>query len=59
MDPFDRSQGTVKGRVNHILTKLGTIGRTEATRIAIKRGLVSPSDLPRLECCALGSWLSS
>jgi hypothetical protein len=27
-----------------ILAKLGTNGRTKATRIAIKRGLVSPSD---------------
>lgn len=34
------SEGTVKGHVNHILAKLGANGRTEATRIAIKRGLV-------------------
>ena len=47
MDPFD-SQGTAKGRVKHILAKLGTNGRIEATRIAIKRGLVSPGDLSRL-----------
>lgn len=38
------SEGTVKGHVNHILAKLGANGRTEATRIAIKRGLVRPSD---------------
>lgn len=34
------SEGTVKGHVNHILAKLGANGRTEATRIAIKRGLI-------------------
>ena len=34
------SEGTVKGHVNHILAKLGVSGRTEATRIAMKRGLV-------------------
>ena len=34
------SEGTVKGHVNHILSKLGANGRTEATRIAMKRGLV-------------------
>jgi two-component system, NarL family, response regulator len=34
------SEGTVKGHVNHILAKLGANGRTEATRIAMKRGLV-------------------
>ena len=34
------SEGTVKGHVNHILAKLGASGRTDATRIAIKRGLV-------------------
>jgi hypothetical protein len=32
-----------------ILAKLGTNGRTEATRIAVKQGLFSPSHLPRLE----------
>jgi DNA-binding NarL/FixJ family response regulator len=30
----------VKGHVNHILAKLGANGRTEAARIALKRGLV-------------------
>jgi two-component system, NarL family, response regulator len=34
------SEGTVKGHVNHILAKLGANGRTEAARIAMKRGLV-------------------
>jgi DNA-binding NarL/FixJ family response regulator len=34
------SEGTVKGHVNHILAKLGASGRTEAARIAMKRGLV-------------------
>jgi two-component system NarL family response regulator len=34
------SEGTVKGHVNHILAKLGANGRTEAARIALKRGLV-------------------
>jgi two-component system NarL family response regulator len=34
------SEGTVKGHVNHILAKLGASGRTEAARIALKRGLV-------------------
>jgi two-component system NarL family response regulator len=34
------SEGTIKGHVNHILAKLGANGRTEATRIAMKRGLV-------------------
>ena len=34
------SEGTVKGHVIHILAKLGASGRTEATRVAIKRGLV-------------------
>jgi DNA-binding NarL/FixJ family response regulator len=47
MDPFD-SQGTVKG-VKYILANLGANSRTEATRIAVKHGLFSPSHLPRLE----------
>ncbi|MGA8223023.1 MAG: response regulator transcription factor [Candidatus Acidiferrales bacterium] len=34
------SEGTVKGHVNHILAKLGASGRTEAARIAMKRGIV-------------------
>jgi two-component system, NarL family, response regulator len=34
------SEGTIKGHVNHILAKLGANGRTEAARIAVKRGLV-------------------
>lgn len=34
------AEGTVKGHVNHILAKLGANGRTEAARIAMKRGLV-------------------
>jgi two-component system NarL family response regulator len=34
------SEGTIKGHVNHILAKLSANGRTEATRIAMKRGLV-------------------
>lgn len=34
------SEGTVKGHAIHIFAKLGATDRTEATRIAIKRGLV-------------------
>jgi DNA-binding NarL/FixJ family response regulator len=34
------SEGTVKGHVNHILAKLGANSRTEAARIALKRGMV-------------------
>lgn len=34
------SEGTIKGHVIHILAKLGASGRTEAARVAIKRGLV-------------------
>lgn len=34
------TEGTVKGHVNHILAKLGANGRTEAARIAMKRGIV-------------------
>jgi hypothetical protein len=34
---------------NGILANLGNNGRTEATRIAVKHGLFSPSHFPRLE----------
>jgi two-component system NarL family response regulator len=36
------SENTVKAHVKSILTKLDAIGRTEATAIAIKRGLIKP-----------------
>ncbi len=34
------TEGTVKSHVNHILSKLGVQDRTQATLIALKRGLV-------------------
>lgn len=34
------TEGTVKVHVNHILTKLGVSGRTEATTLALKRGII-------------------
>ena len=34
------SEGTVKVHINHILGKLNASGRTEATSVALKRGLV-------------------
>jgi len=37
---LDITEGTVKGHVKNILTKLGARGRTEAASIAIRRGIV-------------------
>jgi two-component system NarL family response regulator len=37
---FRLTEGTIKVHVNHILQKLGASGRTEASSIALKRGLV-------------------
>jgi DNA-binding NarL/FixJ family response regulator len=34
------TEGTVKVHVRHVLRKLGAGGRTEATRIALERGIV-------------------
>ena len=34
------AEGTVKTHVNHILSKLGVAGRTEAVSVALKRGIV-------------------
>lgn len=34
------SEGTIKAHVNRVLEKLGVSGRTEATAVALKRGIV-------------------
>lgn len=36
------TEGTVKFHINNIFSKLGVSGRTQATLVAIKRGLVNP-----------------